>query len=187
MASHRLWAYLRPALFLAPVVALAAGCGGAASSDGGAPAAGGAASVKDDVSNPDIVKIAVGSKDHTTLVAALKAAGLVDVMSSSGPYTVFAPTNAAFEKLPAGTVEGLLKPDQKAKLSGILQHHVMTSALDLGVFENGQVVGMVDGGRATISRKDGATYIDDAKVIASVRASNGWVHVVDAVVLPKAP
>lgn len=157
--------------------------------DGGASAAaasaGGAASVKDDVSSPDVVKVAVGSPDHTTLVAALQAAGLVDVMSSSGPYTVFAPVNAAFDALPAGTVEGLLKPENKSKLSKILQHHVTTSALELDFFEDGQSIGMVDGGRATITRRGGATYIDDAKVVGSVRASNGWVHVIDKVVLPK--
>jgi uncharacterized surface protein with fasciclin (FAS1) repeats len=157
---------------------------GGASSD--APvAAGGAASVRDDVSAPDVVKVAVGSKDHTTLVAALKAASLVDVMSSSGPYTVFAPTNAAFDALPAGTVDDLLKPENKSKLSKILQHHVTTSALDLDFFDDGQELGMVDGGRETITRRDGATYIGQAKVIGSVRASNGWVHVVDGVLLPK--
>jgi len=148
-------------------------------------AGGGAASVRDDVSAPDVVKVAVGSKDHTTLVAALQAASLVDVMSSSGPYTVFAPTNAAFDALPAGTVNELLKPENKSKLSKILQHHVTTSALDLDFFDDGQVLGMVDGGRETITRRDGATYIGQAKVIGSVRASNGWVHVIDGVLLPK--
>ncbi len=150
-----------------------------------AASAGGAASVKDDVSNPDVVKVAVGSPDHTTLVAALQAAGLVDVMSATGPYTVFAPINAAFDALPPGTVEDLLKPENKSKLSKILQHHVTTSALELDFFEDGQSIGMVDGGRATITHREGATYIDDAKVIGSVRASNGWVHVIDKVVLPK--
>lgn len=106
-------------------------------------------------------------------------------MSSSGPYTVFAPTNAAFDALPAGTVDDLLKPENKSKLSKILQHHVTTSALDLDFFEDGQVLGMVDGGREAITRRDGATYIGQAKVIGSVRASSGWVHVVDGVLLPK--
>ena len=162
------------------------GCGSSREPEAAAPqSTAGAASVKDDVSNPDVVKVAVGSADHTTLVAALQAADLVNVMSSSGPYTVFAPTNAAFDKLPAGTVADLLKPENKSKLSKILQHHVMTSALDLDFFTDGQSVSMVDGTRATITRRDGATYIDDAKVLGSVRASNGWVHVVDGVVLPK--
>lgn len=177
-------------LFALALLVPLSGCRDA--SDAGPPAAaaaassaGGAASVKDDVSNPDVVKVAVGSPDHTTLVAALQAAGLVDVMSSSGPYTVFAPINAAFDALPAGTVENLLKPENKATLSRILQHHVTTSALGLDFFDDGQSLGMVDGGRVTITRRDGATYVDDAKVIASVRASNGWVHVIDKVVLAK--
>ena len=168
-----------------PLAPLLSCRGGADSGPPAAASAGGAASVKDDVSSPDVVKVAVGSADHTTLVAALQAAGLVDVMSSSGPYTVFAPTNAAFAALPPGTVAELLKPENKSKLSKILQHHVTTSALELDFFEDGQSIGMVDGGRATITRREGATYIDDAKVIGSVRASNGWVHVIDKVVLAK--
>ncbi len=147
--------------------------------------AGGQEAVQDDVSQKDVVKIAVGSPDHTTLVAALKAAELVNDLANAGPFTVFAPTNAAFDKLPAGTVDDLLKPENKAKLETILQHHVMTSALDVSFFQDGQTFGMVDGTNATFHIKDGATYIDDAKIIGSVRASNGWVHVVDAVVLPK--
>lgn len=141
--------------------------------------------VVDDVSQKDVVKIAVGSPDHTTLVAALKAASLVDDLSNAGPFTVFAPTNAAFDKLPAGTVDDLLKPENKSKLEAILQHHVMTSALDASFFQDGQTYSMVDGTPVTFHIKDGFTYIDDAKIVASVRASNGWVHVVDAVVLPK--
>lgn len=176
---------LLAALSLTLVLALSA-CGGeqTPAAEAAAPAAAGAASVKDDVSAPDVVKVAVGSKDHSTLVTALQAAGLVDVMSSSGPYTVFAPTNAAFAALPAGTVEGLLKPENKSKLSKILQHHVTTSALDLDFFDDGHILGMVDGGRVTITRKAGATFVGSAKVIGSVRASNGWVHVIDGVLLP---
>jgi uncharacterized surface protein with fasciclin (FAS1) repeats len=97
---------------------------------------------------------------------------------------VFAPTNAAFDKLPAGTLESLLKAENKNQLSGILQHHVTTSALEADFFTDGQRVGMVDGGTEVISRKDGAVYIGAAKVLASVRASNGWVHVIDAVLVP---
>jgi len=151
-----------------------------------AEAAGGMASVKDDKSMPDIVKVAVGSADHTTLVAAIQAAGLVDVLANPGPFTVFAPTNAAFEKLPAGTVEDLLKPENKAKLVEVLQHHVTTSALNIDFFQDGQSLGMVSAGPETIHKKDGETWIGDAKVIASVRASNGWVHVIDAVLVPAA-
>ena len=134
---------------------------------------------------PDVVKIAVGSKDHTTLVTALKEASLVDALSNAGPFTVFAPTNAAFDKLPKGTVESLLKAENEAKLRGILQHHVTVSAFEVDQLTDGMVLGMADGGQATISKKGGDTFIDDAKIIASVRGANGMVHVVDAVVLPK--
>jgi uncharacterized surface protein with fasciclin (FAS1) repeats len=160
-----------------------------ASSDEAPAAAPGAgqASVKDEESQPDVVKVAVGSPDHTTLVAAIKAAELVDALSNAGPFTVFAPTNAAFEKLPAGTVETLLKPENKSQLKTVLQHHVTTSALELDYFEDGQMVGMVDGTKEKFTRRDGAAYIGGAKVIASVRASNGWVHVTDAVLVPAAP
>ncbi len=99
---------------------------------------------------------------------------------------VVAPTNAGFDKLPAGTVETLLEPQNILELKGILPHHVTTFALDLTDCTNGQVLPMVDGNSATITMKDGATFIDRAKVIGSVRASDGWVHVIDAVMVPKA-
>lgn len=144
----------------------------------------GQSGVKDDESQVNVVGVAVSSKDHTTLVAAVKAGELVDALSNAGPFTVFAPTNAAFDNLPKGTVDDLLKPENKEKLQTILQHHVMTSALDASFFKEGQTMGMVDGTNATFHVKDGATYIENAKIIGSVRASNGWVHVIDAVILP---
>lgn len=143
------------------------------------------ATVQDDFSDPDVVKVAVGSKDHTTLVAALQAADLVNSLSNAGPFTVFAPTNGAFDALPAGTVDDLLKPANKSRLSNILKHHVTTSALSTDFFQDGQGLGMVDGTREVISIRNGDTYIGDAKIIASVRATNGWVHVIDGVLLPK--
>ncbi|MBK8247215.1 MAG: fasciclin domain-containing protein [Gemmatimonadetes bacterium] len=145
----------------------------------------GQSGVKDSESQPDVVKIAVGSKDHTTLVAAVQAAKLVDALSNAGPFTVFAPTNAAFDKLPKGTVEDLLKPENEDKLRNILHHHVTVSAFELAQLTDGLVLGMADGGQATISKKGEDTYIDDAKILASVRGSNGMVHVIDAVVLRK--
>jgi uncharacterized surface protein with fasciclin (FAS1) repeats len=160
--------------------------GDSTNSRAAAPAGGGQASVKDDVSQPDVVKVAAGSKDHTTLVAAIQAAGLVDALSNAGPFTVFAPTNAAFDKLPAGTVENLLKPENLSQLKVILQHHVTTSALDLDFFEDGQLVGMVDGTRETFTRKGNEAFLGSAKIVGSVRASNGWVHVVDVVLVPPA-
>jgi uncharacterized surface protein with fasciclin (FAS1) repeats len=147
--------------------------------------AAGQESVVDDVSEKDVVKVAVGSPDHTTLVTALKAADLVTSLANAGPFTVFAPTNAAFEKLPAGTVEGLLKPENKDKLADILQHHVMTSALAVDFFQDGQSMGMVDGTNVTFKVTPEGVFVDGAKIIGSVKASNGWVHVVDSVILPK--
>lgn len=141
--------------------------------------------VKDDESQKDVVKVAIASPDHSTLVTAVTAADLVTSLSNAGPFTVFAPTNAAFEKLPKGTVEDLLKPENKSKLETILQHHVMTSALAADFFQDGQSMGMVDGTNVTFTVKDGATYIDGNKILGSVKASNGWVHVIDTVILPK--
>jgi uncharacterized surface protein with fasciclin (FAS1) repeats len=163
-------------------------CGGEAAAPEAAETdapAGGQEMVQDSLSMPDVVKVAVGSPDHTTLVAALQAADLVTSLANAGPFTVFAPTNAAFDKLPAGTLDNLLKPENKGALGDILLHHVTTSALEVSQFTDGQVVGMAGGKNITV-RKDGADmYIGDVKVVASVRASNGWVHVVDGVILPE--
>lgn len=149
---------------------------------------GGQEAVQDDVSQKDVVKVAVGSKEHTTLVAALKQADLVTSLANAGPFTVFAPTNDAFNKLPAGTVDGLMKDEKKADLQNILEYHVTTSALSTDMLQNLQTLGMVNGGSVTISVKDGKISLNGgaANVIASVRASNGWVHIIDAVLLPPA-
>lgn len=144
----------------------------------------GQASVSDDESQKDIVKVAVGSPDHTTLVTAVKAAELVDVLSNAGPFTVFAPVNAAFDALPAGTVETLMKPENKTQLQNVLQHHVYVGVLKTEQLTDGMVLGMVDGTNVKVSVKDGQTYINDAKVVGSVTASNGIVHVVDKVIVP---
>jgi uncharacterized surface protein with fasciclin (FAS1) repeats len=176
--------------FSLAVVVLMAACQSSQQSDNQttttteAPAAG-QSGVQDDDSQKDVVKVAVGSPDHTTLVKAVQAAGLVDALSNAGPFTVFAPTNAAFDKLPAGTVEDLLKPENLDKLKAILEHHVMTSALAADFFQDGQSMGRVDGTNATFKVKGKDVYIGDAKILASVRASNGYVHVIDAVVVPK--
>lgn len=156
----------------------------ATTTEAAAPGAGQSA-VQDNESQKDVVKVAVGSPDHTTLVAAVKAAELVDVLSNAGPFTVFAPVNAAFDALPAGTVETLLKPENKSKLQDVLQHHVYVGVLKVDQLKDGQVLGMVDGNNATIHIKDGKTYLDDALIVASVPASNGIVHVIDKVVLAK--
>lgn len=152
-----------------------------------APVAGGQETVQDDVSQKDVVKVAVGSPDHTTLVAALKQAELVTSLANAGPFTVFAPTNAAFAKLPVGTVDGLMKDDKKADLQNILQYHVTTSALDVKFLKDGMTLGMVNGDNLTVSVKDGKVVLNGtATIVGSVRASNGWVHVIDGVLLPPA-
>jgi uncharacterized surface protein with fasciclin (FAS1) repeats len=133
---------------------------------------------------PSVVGIAVGSSDHTTLVAAVKAADLVETLSGPGPFTVFAPTNAAFAKLPAGTVEELLKPENKAKLASILTYHVVAGKVLAADVKPGAVK-TVNGKSATISIKDGVPYIDGAKIIATdLVGSNGVVHMIDSVILP---
>lgn len=156
-----------------------------ASSDASAPAGAGQSAVQDDVSQKDVVKVAAGSPDHTTLVTAVKAAELVDVLSNAGPFTVFAPTNAAFEKLPAGTVEGLLKPEKKADLQDILQYHVAVAVYKPEMLQDGQIINMANGGNVTIGVKDGKITVNGANVVATVPASNGIVHVIDGVLLPK--
>lgn len=156
----------------------------AAPADAAAPAAGQSAVVDKD-SKPDIPKIAVGSKDHTTLVAALKAAEYLDVVSNAGPFTVFAPTNAAFGKLPAGTVETLVKPENKDKLRNILEYHVAVSTFKPEMLRDGMSLGMANGDNIKVSNKDGKIVLNDsATIIATVPASNGIVHVVDGVLLP---
>ena len=152
-----------------------------------ASTAGGQEAVKDDESAKDVVKVAVGSKDHTTLVAALKAADLVTSLSNAGPFTVFAPSNAAFDKLPAGTVDGLLKPEKKEDLQNILQYHVTLAAMKAESFTDGQVLGMVNGDNVTVNIKDGKVMLNNsATIVASIPASNGMIHVIDGVLLPPA-
>ena len=151
----------------------------------GVPAGGGAASVKDDGSEKDVLKIAVASPNHSTLVTAVKAAGLTDVLASSGPYTVFAPTNAAFDKLPAGTVDNLLKKENLPKLQAILRHHVTTSVYVVSEFKDGMTLGMADGTSEAITVKGNDVYFGGAKILGTARGSNGIVHIVDAVVPPK--
>jgi uncharacterized surface protein with fasciclin (FAS1) repeats len=146
----------------------------------------------------NIVENAVNSKDHTTLVAAVKAADLVETLQSEGPFTVFAPTNAAFEKLPEGTVETLLKEENKEKLSSILTYHVLAgkfNAKDVmkNIKKNDGKVTMkaVNGGELTFWEKEGDIYISDENgnsamvTIADVNQSNGVIHVINSVLLPK--
>jgi len=145
----------------------------------------------------NIVQNAVNSKDHTTLVAAVKAAGLVDTLQSPGPFTVFAPTNEAFAKLPAGTVDTLLKPENKKTLTNVLTYHVVPGRLSAkDLMEkiragNGKaILKTVEGEELTFAEKDGRLWIWDAKggsaqiTIRNVMQSNGVIHVIDTVLLP---
>ena len=146
----------------------------------------------------NIVENAVNSKDHTTLVAAVKAAGLVETLQSAGPFTVFAPTNAAFDMLPKGTVETLLKPENKNMLSGVLTYHVVAGRIDANEIArlikdgNGKTeLKTVAGGKLWASIKDSKVVLTDEKggmatvTISNVYQSNGIIHVIDHVVLPK--
>ena len=147
--------------------------------------AGGQENVKDDVSQKDVVKIAMSSPDHTTLVAALKQAGLVSSLSNAGPFTVFAPTNEAFNKLPKGTVEGLMKNDKKDDLINILQYHVFVSALQPDYFKDGQTLNMVNGDNLKVSVNNGKVTLNgNAHILSAIPASNGMIYVIDEVLLP---
>lgn len=179
-------------LCLAGSIALAA-CGGNTGSNannatGGQEqaAASGQASVNDDMSQKDIVKVAVGSKDHSTLVAAVKAAEYVDVLANAGPFTVFAPTNAAFDALPAGTVDGLLKPEKKKDLRHVLENHVAVGVYNEDMFSDGQVLGTAASTNLTMHKgADGKWMVEDAHILGAVKASNGIVYVIDKVLVPK--
>ena len=146
----------------------------------------------------DIIDNAVNSKDHTTLVAAVKAAGLVDTLKGPGPFTVFAPTNAAFAALPAGTVDTLLKPESKPALTKVLTYHVVAGKMDAAALTKAIMAGggkatlkTVSGGTLTASSAGGKVMVMDESggtanvTIADVIQSNGVIHVVDKVLLPK--
>ena len=138
----------------------------------------------------NIIQNAVNSKDHTTLVAAVKAAGLVETLEGKGPFTVFAPTNTAFGKLPAGTVETLVKPENKATLTKILTYHVVPGKLAASDLKDGMKLKTAEGEQLSVKHQDGKTWIVDAKggtsmvTISNVNQSNGVIHVVDTVLMP---
>lgn len=141
--------------------------------------------VVDDTSARNIVQTAIGSKDHTTLVAAVKAADLVTALSNAGPFTVFAPTNAAFDNLPAGTVEGLLEPEKKGDLQNILGYHTYVGTLKTEYMQDGQEYDMVFGGKVKITKKGDKTFVNGSEIVASIATSNGIIHVIGDVLLPK--
>jgi uncharacterized surface protein with fasciclin (FAS1) repeats len=144
----------------------------------------GQAFIKDDVSTPNVLQIAIGSPNHTILVAAVQAASLENVLVNAGPLMVFAPTNAAFDALPQGTVAELLKPENKQKLAAILKHHVTAGNYDKDFLKKFKKLGQADDTNVTVLVKGDDVFVGGAKIIATIKAGNGIVHVVDKVILP---
>ena len=139
----------------------------------------------DEDSDPNILKIAIGSADHSTLVAAVQAAGIEHVLANNGPITVFAPTNAAFEALPEGTVETLLKPENKSQLIDILYYHASPGTYVGDLLTDGRQIYQANGDNVEIKvQDDGNVTVNGANIVATIPASNGAIHVIDAVLLP---
>jgi uncharacterized surface protein with fasciclin (FAS1) repeats len=153
---------------------------------GSAVAQTGQSGVQDDESQKDVVKTAMASADHSTLVKALQAAEYVDALSNAGPFTVFAPVNAAFDKLPAGTLADLLKPEKKDDLRNILEYHVYIGVLKPEMLTDGQTFGQANGNNISVAVKDGKATVNGANITASIPVSNGIIHIIDAVLLPPA-
>jgi len=138
------------------------------------------------VPSKNIVENAMGSNDHTTLVAAVKAAGLVETLSGTGPFTVFAPTNEAFAKIPKATLDNLMKPEQKAELTKILTYHVVAGSYTSKDLKDGMELTTVQGGKIKLMMKDGAWWVNGAKItIPDVISKNGVTYVIDGVLMPK--
>lgn len=144
----------------------------------------GQSTVQDDVSERNILHVAMSSEDHTTLVAAVQAAELEDVLTNAGPLTVFAPTNAAFEALPEGTLDDLLKPENKATLARIITFHAAPGSYDQNNIRGVMGIGQATGDKVTVAVDGDVTTVNDAKVLGTVKAANGYVHVIDKVLLP---
>lgn len=149
----------------------------------------GQAYIDDDSETPNALRVALNSEDHTTLVAAVEAAGVQNALVNVGPLTVFAPVNSAFEALPEGTLDDLLKPENKSKLAYILTNHVAPSNYPVDMLnknvDKGRTLYMASGENVEVTREGDDIFVGGAKILGTVNASNGWVHVVDAVILPK--
>lgn len=174
---------------MAACALLAASCNPNTTSPSGESAAEtpgmGQSGVKDDLSQKTVLGVAMDSKDHSTLVKAIRQAGLADALSNAGPFTVFAPSNAAFGQLPAGTLDDLMKEENKDKLTDILQYHVSVGVYRQDMLQDGQQLGQVNGGSISISRKGADIFVNGkARILASVPAANGIVYVIDQVLLP---
>jgi uncharacterized surface protein with fasciclin (FAS1) repeats len=145
----------------------------------------GQSAVKDDDSQKNIVQTAIASPDHKTLVAALKAASYVDALSNAGPFTVFAPNDAAFAKLPEGTVENLVKPENKLQLQDILEYHVYVGVIRESMIQNNMTLNQVNGKNIKLTKNGEHIQVNGANIIATVPTSNGIIYVLDAVMLPQ--
>jgi uncharacterized surface protein with fasciclin (FAS1) repeats len=146
----------------------------------------GQSAVVDSDSKPNVVQIAIGSADHSTLVAALKAAEYVDALTNVGPFTVFAPVNSAFDALPSGTLDNLVKPENKRMLRDILEYHVLLGVYREADFVGGRRLGTADGRSIEITKgAAGEVLINGAKILGTVEASNGIIHIIDKVLLPE--
>lgn len=144
----------------------------------------GQSAVKDDLSAKNILQVAIGSKDHSTLVAGVQAAGLEDVLVNAGPLTVFAPTNAAFDALPEGVLDDLLKPENKKTLSRIIKLHASPGSYTTDLLKDGQKLFQASGHYLDVKKDGDEITVGGAKILGTVMASNGIVHVVDKVLLP---
>jgi uncharacterized surface protein with fasciclin (FAS1) repeats len=144
----------------------------------------GQSAVQDNESQKNIVQTAIGSPDHKTLVAALKAAEYVDALSNAGPFTVFAPTDDAFSKLPEGTVEDLTKPENKLKLQNILEYHVYVGVIREAMVQGTMNLNQVNGKNVSVTKGENKLLVNGANVLATVQTSNGIIYVIDAVLLP---
>ena len=145
----------------------------------------GQSAVHDAESQKNVVQTAMASPEHKTLVAALKAAGYVDALSNAGPFTVFAPNDAAFAKLPAGTVEDLVKPENKLKLQDILEYHVYVGVIRENMIQSNMTLNQVNGKNVIVKKNENGIEVNNAKVLAAVPTSNGIVYIVDSVLLPE--
>jgi uncharacterized surface protein with fasciclin (FAS1) repeats len=175
---------LTAAMSLAVLAACTQGEGAEATADSfDAQSNRGQAFIVDDNSDPNILNIAIGSPDHTTLVAAVQAAELENVLVNAGPLTVFAPTNAAFDALPEGALEDLLKPENKQTLYNVITSHASPGKFTIDLLEDGMDLYQATGHYVKVEVRDDGTYVNSAKILASIPATNGIVHVVDKVFL----
>lgn len=149
----------------------------------------GQAFIEDDGSEPNALRTAIDSPDHTTLVAAVQAAQVENALANVGPLSVFAPTNAAFDKLPEGTLEDLLKPENKSKLANILKNHVAPGNYPIETLkknvEKGRTLYMASGEYVPVTHSGEDIYVGGTRIVASINVSNGWVHIIEDVILPK--